>query len=80
MGATLFLQVIQQHPPRQESHDKIAELQARLQRFRESRESLDSKLGLRRKQLCLLVHSIHQLQETLNKEAGEEPSISMDTS
>lgn len=72
--------MIQQHPPRQESHDKIAELQARLRTLREGREAVDGKLGLRRKQLCLLVHSIHQLQETLNKEAGEEPAVTMDTS
>ena len=72
--------MIQQHPPRQESHDKIAELQTRLQTLHENGESLDSKLELRRKQLCLLVHSIHQMQETLSKEEGEEPAISMDTS
>lgn len=68
-------QVIQKHPPRQESKEKIAELEQKLLTLVSTRDGLHSKLELRRKQFHLLMHSIHQLQDLMSSEPQD-----MDTS
>ncbi len=67
----LPLQVIQKHPARQKSHEKIAELEDMLEKLNKTENALNRKLDVRKKQFHLLVHSIHQLQTALEKE-GEE--------
>ena len=75
-------QVIQHHPPRAQTEQKIAELQARLASLQESRLTLEKRLKRRRRQFHVLLTSIHHLQSLLGREEaekeGEEP-VSMDT-
>lgn len=76
-------QVIQQHPPRAETDQKISELEAQLASLLESRQTLERKLELRRRQFHVLLTSIHHLQSLLSKEEegereGEEP-VAMET-
>ena len=75
-------QVIQQHPPRQESEEKIAQLKEKLQTLLTTRDALSSKLELRRKQFHLLMHSIHQLQDMMGSESqgADHESQDMDMS
>lgn len=72
--------VIQKHPPRDISHDKIAELDSKLSRLADTRDSLSQKLALRRKQFHLLVHSVHQLQDMLSREPQSENDTAMEIS
>ena len=71
-------QVIQQHPPRAQTEQRIADLELRLANLLESRETLEKKLDLRRRQFHVLLTSIHRLQGLLGSEAAEEP-VTMDT-
>ena len=72
------MQVIQQHPPRQESEEKIAQLKEKLQILTSTRDALSSKLELRRKQFHLLMHSIHQLEDMMSSESQETDNESQD--
>ena len=81
----LFYKVIQQHPPRDESQQKIADLEQKLKKLSEKRNQLQQKQELRHKQFYLLVQCIHQLEDELQQqdeiEHDEESStIEMDTS
>lgn len=75
-------QVIQQHAPRAQTEQKIADLEMRLSNLLDSRQALEERLQLRRRQFHVLLTSIHSLQGLLNTEEtereGEEP-VSMDT-
>ena len=73
-------QVIQDHPPRNTSRDKITELELTLKRLIGKKVYLDRKLDLRRKQFHLLVQCVHQLQDELktDNEPGDS-AIAMDT-
>ena len=82
LPVSLCYQVIQQHPPRQESEEKIAQLKEKLQTLLTTRDALSSKLELRRKQFHLLMHSIHQLQDMMSSESqgADHESQDMDMS
>lgn len=75
-------QVIQQHAPRAQTEQRITDLELRLTDLLSSRQSLEKRLQLRRRQFHVLLTSIHSLQGLLNSEEtereGEEP-VSMDT-
>ena len=59
------LQIIQKQPPRNQSLNKIAELEKKLQTLISNRKSLNLKLEMRKKQCHLLVQCVHQLQDSL---------------
>lgn len=58
-------QLIQEHPPRNISLDKISELEERLEALVSKKEELAEILDLRKKQFHLLVQCVHQLQDNL---------------
>ena len=81
-------QVIQEHPPRAQTEQRISELEVRLARIQESRQTLEEKLQLRLRQFHVLLTSVHHLQglmaeEDNETEEGEEEGVehaTMDTS
>ena len=68
--------MIQEQPPRQKSLENIDELERKLKSLVSIRESLNVKLELRKKQFHLLVHCVHQLQDTL--QYGEQQDAAAD--
>ena len=60
--------VILKHPARQNSHERIEELQSRLAELKGQHKALEDKMVLRRKQFHLLVHSLHSLHDILSNE------------
>jgi len=64
---------IQAFPSRDESGNNIAEATKDLDRLKKEEEELDTKLQLRKKQLYVIVNSIHQLQDMLELEELDEP-------
>ena len=68
-------QLIQEHPPRTISRDKISELEEQLSVLVAKKEELGKILDLRRKQFHLLVQCVHQLQDELQ---GDD--VAMETS
>ena len=80
----MYVQVIQQHPPRDESQQKISELERKLTKLSEKRNQLQLKLELRRKQFHLLVQCVHQLGSEIQQEDIEQDedstTVEMDTS
>ncbi|XP_031571657.1 THO complex subunit 7 homolog [Actinia tenebrosa] len=84
-------QGIAKHPERQETMRQIEELEKVLTQQTETKESLASKLELRKKQFYLLIKTIHELQNMIDEdktdqesqfssEVGAEPSSSKVTS
>jgi len=57
--------LIKEHPPRSDTANKLAELRQELSSLKSNRDHLEENLGLRRKQLHVLVTALHQLQATL---------------
>lgn len=64
----LGLQVIKQNPDRETMKQKLHEIQEKLSTLNEIEAKLDDKLEDRKKQFYVLVNSIHQLQELLNRD------------
>ncbi|KAG8237251.1 hypothetical protein J437_LFUL011279 [Ladona fulva] len=62
--------VISAQPDRRETAKCLAGLKAELRALEETREMLDSKLDVRRKQFHVLVSTIHQLQGMLEEGGG----------
>lgn len=58
--------MIQEHPDREDTLQKLAELDKELESLKESKGSLDEKLDLRRKQFHVLVNAIHEMENILN--------------
>ncbi|XP_060084376.1 THO complex subunit 7 homolog [Ylistrum balloti] len=69
--------VIQQHPDRQETTRQLQCLDKEVASLEESKEILEQKLDLRRKQFHVLIASIHELEKILEDDEKKE---SMDTS
>ncbi|XP_076448505.1 THO complex subunit 7 homolog isoform X1 [Babylonia areolata] len=59
--------VIQQHPDRQETTRQLQSLDKELKSFADTKEKLEEKLELRRKQFLVLITSIHELQRILEE-------------
>ncbi|KAK8742801.1 hypothetical protein OTU49_001678 [Cherax quadricarinatus] len=57
--------LIKEHPPRSDTANKLAHLTQQLHSLKSKRDQLEEKLSLRRKQLHVLVTSLHQLKQTL---------------
>lgn len=82
MTLSCMAQVIQHHPPRAQTEQRIADLKLQLSNLLGSRQTLEKRLELRRRQFHVLLTSIHRLQGLLGREntdrEGEEP-VTMDT-
>ncbi|XP_075227576.1 THO complex subunit 7 isoform X2 [Lycorma delicatula] len=63
----LLAKIINEQPDRKQTHEKLSLLQKELQNLEETRQLLEEKLDLRRKQFHVLVASIRQLQALLDE-------------
>ncbi|KAJ8302366.1 hypothetical protein KUTeg_021353 [Tegillarca granosa] len=81
--------VIQQHPDRQETMRQLQALDKEVSSLEESKESLEQKLDLRRKQFHVLIAAIHELEKILEEDDRDKDdliddvrmdSVTMDTS
>ncbi|KAG7167202.1 THO complex subunit 7-like [Homarus americanus] len=57
--------LIKEHPPRSDTANKLAHLTQQLHSLKSKRDQLEEKLTLRRKQLHVLVTSLHELKQAL---------------
>ncbi|XP_053325333.1 THO complex subunit 7 homolog [Spea bombifrons] len=74
--------VIEHHPDRHETLQQLDALGKELQQLSHMKESVEDKLELRRKQFHVLLSTIHELQQTLEKDekcADESQDSRMDT-
>ncbi|KAM4722526.1 THO complex subunit 7 [Rhinophrynus dorsalis] len=74
--------VIQHHPTRQETLKQLEDLGKELQQLSHTKENVEDKLELRRKQFHVLLSTIHELQQTLendDKHAEESQDSQMET-
>ncbi|KAL8609903.1 hypothetical protein ACOMHN_016378 [Nucella lapillus] len=67
--------VIQQHPDRQETTRQLQSLDKELKSFADTKEKLEEKLELRRKQFLVLITSIHELQRILEDDERKEEEM-----
>ncbi|KAK7101925.1 THO complex subunit 7 homolog isoform X2 [Littorina saxatilis] len=67
--------VIQQHPDRQETTRQLQSLDKELKSFADTKERLEEKLELRRKQFLVLITSIHELQRILEEDEKKEEEM-----
>ncbi|XP_068109896.1 THO complex subunit 7 homolog [Hyperolius riggenbachi] len=74
--------VIQNHPDRHETLKQLESLDKELKRLSHTKESVEDKLELRRKQFHVLLSTIHELQHTLENDeklAEESQDSQMET-
>ncbi|PVD24758.1 hypothetical protein C0Q70_15244 [Pomacea canaliculata] len=67
--------VIQQHPDRQETTKQLQVLDKELSSLADTKEKLEEKLELRRKQFLVLITSIHELQRILEEDEKKEEEM-----
>ncbi|XP_064606610.1 THO complex subunit 7 homolog isoform X2 [Liolophura sinensis] len=67
--------VIQKQPDRQTSMKKLQELEDGLTQLKTTKEKLEQKLDLRRKQFHVLLSSIHELQRILEDDNADESDM-----
>ncbi|KAK7503354.1 hypothetical protein BaRGS_00005275 [Batillaria attramentaria] len=67
--------VIQQHPDRQETTRQLQSLDKELKSLADTKEKLEEKLELRRKQFLVLITSIHELQRILEEDEKKEEEM-----
>ncbi|XP_073498860.1 THO complex subunit 7 [Phyllobates terribilis] len=60
--------VIQHHPDRHETLKQLEALDKELKQLSHTKESVEDKLELRRKQFHVLLSTIHELQQTLDND------------
>ena len=53
---------VKEYPDRQTTSQKLTEIEADLEKFRQEEEALDDQLQQRKKQFYLLIQTIHQVQ------------------
>ncbi|KAK2146538.1 hypothetical protein LSH36_601g01024 [Paralvinella palmiformis] len=70
--------VIEQHPDRQQTHSQLEELDRELKSMKDTKESLQKKLDLRRKQFHVLVTAIYELQRLLEEDEQLEQEADTD--
>lgn len=73
----VLAKVISEQPDRKETLDRLAMLKTELNSLESTKQQLESRLALRKKQFHVLVTSIHQLQGLLD-EPDDMESISDD--
>jgi len=71
--------IINQHPDRQATIDRIAALEKEHSDLKNTKTQLERKLEQRRRQFHLLVTSIHQLQALLDEDEEEEEEATEET-
>ncbi|XP_040264555.1 THO complex subunit 7 homolog [Bufo bufo] len=74
--------VIQHHPDRHETLKQLEALDKELKQLSHTKESVEDKLELRRKQFHVLLSTIHELQQTLENDeklAEESQDSQMET-
>ncbi|XP_063282907.1 THO complex subunit 7 homolog [Pelobates fuscus] len=74
--------VIQHHPDRHATLKQLDTLGVELQQLSQTKQNVEDKLELRRKQFHVLLNTIHELQQTLEndeKRAEESQDSQMDT-
>ncbi|XP_063796984.1 THO complex subunit 7 homolog isoform X3 [Pseudophryne corroboree] len=74
--------VIQHHPDRHETLKQLEALDKELKQLSHTKESVEDKLELRRKQFHVLLSTIHELQQTLDNDeklAEESQDSQMET-
>ncbi|KAG8557017.1 hypothetical protein GDO81_018292 [Engystomops pustulosus] len=74
--------VIQQHPDRHETLRQLEALDKELKQLSHTKDSVEDKLELRRKQFHVLLSTIHELQQTLENDeklAEESQDSQMET-
>ncbi|CAH2312989.1 THO complex subunit 7 [Pelobates cultripes] len=74
--------VIQHHPDRHATLKQLDTLGEELQQLSQTKQNVEDKLELRRKQFHVLLNTIHELQQTLEndeKRAEESQDSQMDT-
>uniref|UniRef100_A0A2P2I2U6 THO complex subunit 7 homolog n=1 Tax=Hirondellea gigas TaxID=1518452 RepID=A0A2P2I2U6_9CRUS len=64
--------LIQEHPPRSPTAHKLENLSSSLEKCKASRNELDDKLNLRKKQLHVLFTALQQLQTSLAADQAKE--------
>ncbi|XP_077308071.1 THO complex subunit 7 isoform X2 [Lithobates pipiens] len=74
--------VIQNHPDRHETLKQLEALDKELKQLSHTKENVEDKLELRRKQFHVLLSTIHELQQTLENDeklAEQSQDAQMDT-
>ncbi|XP_040207880.1 THO complex subunit 7 homolog [Rana temporaria] len=74
--------VIQNHPDRHETLKQLEALDKKLKQLSHTKENVEDKLELRRKQFHVLLSTIHELQQTLENDeklAEQSQDAQMDT-
>ncbi|CAF4850914.1 THO complex subunit 7 homolog [Pieris napi] len=71
----VLAKVISEQPDRKETLDQLSTLKNELSSLEATKQQLESRLGLRKKQFHVLVTSIHQLQALLDEPEDTDTAI-----
>lgn len=74
----LLAKVINEQPDRCKTNEELAQLKKDLSALQATREQLEKKLDMRRKQFHVMLSSIHQLQTLLDESDAEMMDVSLD--
>ncbi|CAH1784822.1 unnamed protein product [Owenia fusiformis] len=69
---------IQKHPDRQKTLKELEALDKELAELKETKESLEQKLDIRRKQFHVLIAAIHEMQRIVEEDENKEEDEDMD--
>ncbi|XKL61722.1 hypothetical protein PGB90_001555 [Kerria lacca] len=72
MEYEVIANVIDKHPERKETENKLTSIKKELSNLEEAKQQLDKKLEMRRKHFHVLVASLYQLQAILDNEESNE--------
>lgn len=74
----LLAKVINEQPDRKKTNEELAQLKEDLRALHTTREQLEKKLEMRRKQFHVMLSSMHQLQTLLDESDAEMMDVSLD--
>ncbi|KAK3926195.1 THO complex subunit 7-like protein [Frankliniella fusca] len=74
----LLAVVINQQPDRRKTNEELKQLHEDLSALQATREELEKKLDMRRKQFSVMFSSVYQLQALLNESDDEMMDVSLD--
>ncbi|XP_034253924.1 THO complex subunit 7 homolog [Thrips palmi] len=74
----LLAKVITEQPDRRKTNEELSQLREDLSALQATREALEKKLNMRRKQFHVLLSSMHQLQTLLDDSESEMMDVSLD--
>lgn len=72
MEYDLLAKVINEQPDRKQTEEKLAKLKKELSSLEQSKEQVEKKIDLRRKQFHVLISSIQQLQALLEEKDSDD--------